>query len=79
VLNLLERGIKPSDILSREAFENAITTVIALEGSTNAVLHLMAIAHAARIPLSLDDFTRVGQRVPVLADMRPAAAIRCRN
>ena len=60
VLNLIERGIKPSDILSREAFENAITTVIALEGSTNAVLHLLAIAHAARIPLSLDDFTRVG-------------------
>jgi len=72
VFNLLERGIKPSDILSREAFENAITTVIALEGSTNAVLHLMAIAHAARIPLELDDFTRIGKRVPVLADMRPA-------
>ncbi len=72
VLNLLERDIKPSDILSREAFENAITTVIALEGSTNAVLHLMAIAHAARIPLTLDDFTRIGARVPVLADMRPA-------
>ncbi len=72
VVNLLERGIKPSDILSREAFENAITTVIALEGSTNAVLHLLAIAHAARIPLALDDFTRIGKRVPVLADMRPA-------
>ena len=72
VFNLLERGIKPSDILSREAFENAITTVIALEGSTNAVLHLLAIAHAARIPLALDDFTRIGARVPVLADMRPA-------
>ena len=72
VMNLIERGIKPSDILSREAFENAITTVIALEGSTNAVLHLLAIAHAARIPLSLDDFTRIGKRVPVLADMRPA-------
>jgi len=72
VFNLLERGIKPSDILTREAFENAITTVIALEGSTNAVLHLLAIAHAARIPLALDDFTRIGARVPVLADMRPA-------
>jgi dihydroxy-acid dehydratase len=72
VLHLLERGIKPSDILSMEAFENAITTVIALEGSTNAVLHLLAIAHAARIPLELDDFTRIGKRVPVLADMRPA-------
>ena len=72
VLNLLARGIKPSDILCKEAFENAITTVIALEGSTNAVLHLLAIAHEARVPLSLDDFTRIGKRVPVLADMRPA-------
>ena len=72
VLNLVERGIKPSDILSVEAFENAITTVIALEGSTNAVLHLLAIAHSAGIPLSIDDFTRIGARVPVLADMRPA-------
>jgi dihydroxy-acid dehydratase len=72
VLNLIELGIKPSDILTMEAFENAITTVIALEGSTNAVLHLLAIAHAARIPLSIDDFTRIGERVPVLADVRPA-------
>ena len=72
VVRLVEAGIKPSDILSRESFENAITVVIALEGSTNAVLHLLAIAHAARIPLSLDDFTKIGSRVPVLADMRPA-------
>ncbi len=72
VYDLIERGIKPSDILCMEAFENAITTVIALEGSTNAVLHLLAIAHAAGIPLSIDDFTRIGERVPVLADMRPA-------
>ena len=72
VVRLVEADIKPSDILSREAFENAITIVIALEGSTNAVLHLLAIAHAARIPLSIDDFTRIGKRVPVLADMRPA-------
>jgi dihydroxy-acid dehydratase len=72
VMNLIRRGIHPSDILSVEAFENAITTVIALEGSTNAVLHLLAIAHAARVPLALDDFTRIGKRVPVLADMRPA-------
>jgi dihydroxy-acid dehydratase len=72
VMNMIERGIKPSDILCREAFENAITAVIALEGSTNAVLHLLAIAHAARVPLALDDFTRIGARVPVLADMRPA-------
>ncbi|MBO6702485.1 MAG: dihydroxy-acid dehydratase [Pseudomonadales bacterium] len=72
VVNLIERGIKPSDILSMESFENAITTIIALEGSTNAVLHLLAIAHAAGIPLTIDDFTRIGDRVPVLADMRPA-------
>jgi len=72
VYHLLERDIKPSDILSMEAFENAITTVIALEGSTNAVLHLLAIANAAGVPLSIDDFTRIGKRVPVLADMRPA-------
>ena len=72
VVNLLAKGIRPSDILSKEAFENAITVVIALEGSTNAVLHLLAIAHAANVPLSLADFTRIGRRVPVLADMRPA-------
>ncbi|MDG2048232.1 MAG: dihydroxy-acid dehydratase [Halioglobus sp.] len=72
VRNLIKLGLKPSDMLSREAFENAITITIALEGSTNAVLHLIAIAHAANVPLSLDDFSRVGRRVPVLADMRPA-------
>ena len=72
VLGLIARGIKPSDILCMEAFENAIATVIALEGSTNAVLHLLAIANAAGIPLHIDDFTRIGARTPVLADMRPA-------
>ena len=72
VRNLIKLGVKPSDILSKEAFENAITVTIALEGSTNGVLHLLAIAHAANIPLTLDDFSRVGKRVPVLADMRPA-------
>ena len=72
VVRLVEAGIKPSDILSREAFENAITVVIALEGSTNAVLHLLAIAHAAKVPLTIDDFMTIGKRVPVLADMRPA-------
>jgi dihydroxy-acid dehydratase len=72
VVNLVNKGIRPSDILSRKAFENAITVVIALAGSTNAVLHLLAIAHEARIKLSLDDFTRVGKRVPVLADLRPS-------
>ena len=72
VQKLIERGIKPSDILSREAFENAIAVTIALEGSTNAVLHLLAIASAAGVSLELDDFTRIGKRVPVLADIRPA-------
>ena len=72
VVHLIDRGIKPSDIICMEAFENAITTIISLEGSTNAVLHLLAIAHAAGIPLTIDDFTRIGDRVPVLADMRPA-------
>ena len=69
---LIKRGIRPSDILTREAFENAIVCTIALAGSTNAVLHLLAIAHAAGVPLELDDFTRIGARVPVLADLRPS-------
>jgi dihydroxy-acid dehydratase len=72
VVRLVEAGIRPSDILTRKAFENAITTVIALGGSTNAVLHLLAIAHEAEVDLSLDDFTRIGARVPVLADLRPS-------
>jgi len=72
VISLIRRGIKPSDILCREAFENAIVVTIALAGSTNAVLHLLAIAHAAGVPLELDDFTRIGARVPVLADLRPS-------
>tara|TARA_R100000005_G_scaffold89631_1_gene60312 strand:- start:13699 stop:15471 length:1773 start_codon:yes stop_codon:yes gene_type:complete len=72
VLALLERDIKPSDIMTREAFENAIATVIALGGSTNAVLHLLAMAHAAQVELTLDDFVRVGEKVPVLADLRPS-------
>jgi dihydroxy-acid dehydratase len=72
VVELVRQGIRPSDILTRKAFENAIATVIALGGSTNAVLHLLAIAHAARVKLSLDDFTRIGRRVPVLADLKPS-------
>ena len=72
VLELLARGIKPSDILTREAFENAITVTIALGGSTNAVLHLLAIADAAGVALELDDFNRIGARVPVLADLKPS-------
>jgi len=72
VMKLLELGIKPSDIMTKKAFENAITVVIALGGSTNAVLHLLAMAHAANVDLSLDDFTRVGQHVPMLADLKPS-------
>ena len=72
VLNLLKRGINPRDIMTKEAFENAITVVIALGGSTNAVLHLLAMAHAAGVKLQLDDFTRIGKRVPVLADLKPS-------
>ena len=72
VVNLLKRGIRPSDIMTREAFENALTVVIALGGSTNAVLHLLAIAHAANVKLTIDDFTRIGARVPVLADLKPS-------
>ncbi|MCC7461486.1 MAG: dihydroxy-acid dehydratase [Gammaproteobacteria bacterium] len=72
VVRLIEQGIRPRDILTRKAFENAITVVIALSGSTNAVLHLLAIASAAEVRLSIDDFTRVGRRVPVLADVRPS-------
>ncbi|HXR51966.1 MAG TPA: dihydroxy-acid dehydratase [Steroidobacteraceae bacterium] len=72
VVKLLNAGITPRDILTRKAFENAITVTIALAGSTNAVLHLLAIAHEAGVRLTLDDFARVGRRVPVLADVRPS-------
>src|SRR5690242_1577195 len=69
VLDMLKSGLRPLDILTRKAFENAIAVVVALGGSTNAVLHLLAIAHAAKVKLTLDDFTRVGKHVPVLADL----------
>lgn len=72
VLNLLEKGIKPRDIMTRKSFENAITVVIALGGSTNAVLHLLAMAQAAEVELSIDDFTEIGKKVPVLADLKPS-------
>jgi dihydroxy-acid dehydratase len=72
VHRLLGLGIRPLDIMTRKAFENAITVVIALGGSTNAVLHLLAIAQAANVKLSIDDFTRIGKRVPVLADLKPS-------
>ena len=68
---VLEQGIRPRQILTKAAFENAIAVVNALGGSTNAVLHLLAIAHEARVELELDDFNRIGRRVPHIADMRP--------
>ena len=71
IMSLLEKDIKPSDIMTRQAFENAITVVIALGGSTNAVLHLLAIAHSIGVNLELDDFTRIGKMTPVLADLKP--------
>ena len=71
VVELLRQGITARQILTRAAFENAIAVVMALGGSTNAVLHLLAIAHEARVELSLDDFTRIGARVPHLADVKP--------
>jgi dihydroxy-acid dehydratase len=71
VLNLLDRAITPRQIMTKEAFENAIAVVMALGGSTNAVLHLLAIAHEARVALALDDFNTVAARVPHLADTKP--------
>ena len=72
VSNLINLDLKPRDIMTKEAFENAISMVIALGGSTNAVLHLIAIAHEAKVDLSLDDFERLGKRTPVLADLKPS-------
>jgi len=72
VLELLKNDIKPSDIMTKAAFENAITIVIALGGSTNAVLHLLAMANAANVDITLDDFTRIGKHVPLVADLKPS-------
>ena len=72
VLELIKNNIKPSDIMTKAAFENAITIVIALGGSTNAVLHILAMANAGNVDITLDDFTRIGKRVPMLADLKPS-------
>jgi len=72
VLELLKNDIKPSDIMTKKAFENAITVIIALGGSTNAVLHMLAMANAANVDIKLDDFTRIGARVPMVADLKPS-------
>ncbi len=71
VLNLLKKDLKPRDIMTRKAFENAITTCLALGGSTNLILHLLAIAHSADVKLSIDDFKEIGERIPLLADVKP--------
>ena len=72
VVNMLRLGITPKDILTKKSFENAITLVITLGGSTNAVLHLLAMAHAANVDLDIEDFVRIGEKVPVLADLKPS-------
>ncbi len=72
VMNVLQNGIKPRDILTREAFENAIASVAATGGSTNAVLHLLAIAREAGVALEIDDFQTVSARTPLLADLKPS-------
>lgn len=71
VVNMLEKDIKPRDIMTRKAFENAIMTCLALGGSTNMILHLLAIAYSAEVELSIDDFAEIGQRIPLLADVKP--------
>ena len=72
IMLLLEKDIKPSDIMTRAAFENAIKVTIALGGSTNAVLHLLAMAHTMGVELELDDFARIGKQIPMLADLKPS-------
>ncbi len=72
ILNLLEKGLKPRDIMTRAAFENAMTIVMALGGSTNAVLHLIAMARSVNVPLTIDDFQKTSDRVPYIADLKPS-------
>ena len=72
IMHLIEHDIKPSDIMTRAAFENSIKVVIALGGSTNAVLHLLGMAHTMGVELELDDFTRIGKQIPMLADLKPS-------
>jgi dihydroxy-acid dehydratase len=74
MMKVLEQGLRPRQIITRKALENAIAGVMATGGSTNAVLHLLAVAREAGVPLSLDDFDRIARKVPVLADMKPWGA-----
>ena len=71
LFNLLEKGIRARDIMTRKAFENAITVVMALGGSTNAILHLLSLAHEAEVELNIDDFELIGASVPLLGDFKP--------
>ena len=71
VMDLLKRGVKPLDILTRKAFENAIASVAATGGSTNAVLHLLAMAREANVPLAIEDFDAISSRTPIIADLKP--------
>jgi dihydroxy-acid dehydratase len=79
VVNLIKNNIRPSDIMTKKAFENAITVVIALGGSTNSVLHLLAMANAMNVKLTIDDFTRIGKKTPVLADLKPSGRGNCKR
>ncbi|HIA47385.1 MAG TPA: dihydroxy-acid dehydratase [Candidatus Hydrogenedentes bacterium] len=72
VLELIKKDIRPKDIMTKKAFENSIVVLIALGGSTNAVLHLLAMAHSVGVKLDIDDFTRLGKKIPVLADLKPS-------
>ena len=72
IRNLLEKDIKPSDIMTRKAFENAVTVIMVLGGSTNAVLHLIAMAKSVGVPLTQDDFQTISDKVPLLADFKPS-------
>jgi len=72
LVDAIAQGLRPRQILTRQAFENAIAVTMALGGSTNAVLHLLAIAHTAGVPLALDDFEAIRARVPVLCDLKPS-------
>ena len=72
LMNCVKKDIKPRDIITKKSLENAITVVMALGGSTNAVLHLIAIAKASRVKLTLNDFDRIGKKTPVLADLKPS-------
>ena len=72
VVKLIDQNILPADIMTKQAFENAITVITVLGGSTNAVLHLLAMAHSMGVDLQMDDFTRIGKKVPVLADLKPS-------